>query len=202
MASDDPDMPMESALPSPDEAKGFVLVHMGHKRKEFRYGVLVPDGWYQQPPPPGDVDVRKEGEFLSLGVFTPTKDFVPPLVFAVAVRPAPRKGSVAEWYELECHRQGLALDRIRIRRFAFGVGVDGVALQGGDVPMKLRIVMFEDGGRLWTLTAMAPVKLFEPAIRELSAMLLTFELDHPAGQTAPVAPLEESAGDAGDAPAP
>jgi hypothetical protein len=114
-------------------------------------------------------------------------------VFSVGVRRAPKEGSVAEWYEHQCQLQQLALERMKIREFPFGTGVDGVALQAGDIPMKMRIVMFEDGGWLWALTGMAPVTLWEDSVIVLSAMILSFALKEPAGQSAPVAPADDVA---------
>lgn len=191
MSLDDREMPMRGVLPDEDEVKDFVVVELNHPRKEFRYSFLLPDGWYQQPTPKEKADVRDDAEFLSLGLYTPTKDFMPPIVLSIGARPAPKKGSVAEWLEYQCYRQGLALTRMKVQKFPFGVGVDGVALQAGDVEMKMRIVMFEDGGVLWSLVGMAPVKLFEDAVVVLSAAMLSFELSSPKGPTAPVVPLEE-----------
>jgi hypothetical protein len=67
--------------------------------------------------------------------------------------------------------------------------VDAVALQASDIgPLKLRLVMFEDGGRLFVLTAMAPLKLWDTVVATLSLAILSFELIQPKGQTVPVLP--------------
>lgn len=189
MALDDPDLPMTGLTPTPEELKDFMTLTVRQSRPDWEYSVLLPHGWVKQPEPGGITDVTQESSFVSLGLFTPTKDFMPPLVFSVGVRPAPKTGSVAEWYERQCYLQQLSLQRMTVHDFLFGKGIDGVALQAGDLgPMKLRVVMFEDGGRLFALTAMAPIKLWEVSVAPLSLAILTFELLNPKGQTAPLVP--------------
>jgi hypothetical protein len=188
MTLDDPDLPMKGVLPDKEDLGDFMNLRIDHHRPELRFSFLCPDGWYRQPHPSPKADVRDDNDFLALGVFTPTKDIMPPVVFSVGVRPAPKKGTVAEWLEYQCHLQQLAVERMKVSRFVFGTAVEAVALQGGDIPMKMRVVMFEDGGRLWVLTGMAPVKLWPDAVPVLSCMMVSFELDEPKGQTAPVVP--------------
>jgi hypothetical protein len=114
---------------------------------------------------------------------------MPPVVFTIAVRRAPKEGSVAEWLEKQCYMQGLALQRMEVHKFLFGTGIDALALQASDLtPLKLRIVMFEDGGRLFALTGMAPVSMWETVVATLSLAILTFELVSPKGPTAPLLP--------------
>lgn len=184
MALDDPDMPMAGLAPAAEDLAEMMTITVRHERPEFEYSFMLPDGWYQQPAPPGKPAVKdSEYEFLSLGVFTVTRDFVPPVVFSVGVRPAPKKGVVAEWLETQCTMQGLALQRMTVHKFLFGWGADAVALQASDIgPLKLRVVMFEDSHRLWVLTGMAPLSLWEGSVVPLSRAICTFELLNPGGQ--------------------
>lgn len=187
-ALDDPDLPMQGLIPTAEELKGFMTLTVRQARPDLEYSMLLPEGWYQQPAPPGRPDFSKEAEFAPLGVFTPTKDFMPPLVYSVGVRPAPKTGAVTEWLERHCYLQQLALEKMKIHQFLFGLGADAIALQPSDLgPMKMRVTMFEDGGRLFVLTGMAPIKLWEASVPTLSLATLTFELLQPKGQTAPVA---------------
>jgi hypothetical protein len=189
MALDDPDLPMNGVVPSKEELKDFMTLTIRQPRPDLEFTFMLPDGWYKQPSPPDRPDLSNEAEFASLGVFTPTKEFVPPIVFSVGARPAPKKGTVAEWLEKQCHLQQLALQRMTVHEFLFGYGVDAVALQSSDIgPLKLRLVMFEDGGRLFVLTAMAPLKLWDTVVATLSLAILSFELIQPKGQTVPVLP--------------
>lgn len=185
MALDDPDLPIGGLAPSPEELADMMTITVRHERPEFECSFMLPDGWYQQPPPPGKPDVKdSEYEFLTVGVFTVTKDFVPPVVFTIGVRPAPKKGVVAEWLEKQCLMQGLALERMTVHKFLFGWGADAVALQASDIgALKMRIAMFEDSGRLWVLTGMAPLTLWEGSVVPLSRAICTFELVSPGKQT-------------------
>jgi hypothetical protein len=82
MALDDPDMPMAGLSPSPEELADLMTITFRHDRPELEYSFMLPDGWYKQPTPPGRPEVKEsENEFLSLGVYTVTKDFVPPVLF-------------------------------------------------------------------------------------------------------------------------
>jgi hypothetical protein len=188
MNLDDPDMPMAGLAPSPEDLAEMMNITFRHDRPEFEHSFLLPDGWYKQPAPPGRPDVKEnENEFLSLGVYTVTRDFVPPVLFSVGVRPAPKKGYVAEWLEKQCALQGLALQRMTVHEFLFGWGADAVALQASDIgPLKLRIVMFEDSFRLWALTGMAPQSMWEGSVVPLSRAICTFELLHPGKQNTPI----------------
>ncbi|MEZ4293738.1 MAG: hypothetical protein R3B70_02090 [Polyangiaceae bacterium] len=185
---DDPDLPMKGLLPSPEELADMMTITVRHDRPEFEYSFMLPDGWYQQPPPPGKPQIKEsEYDFLSLGVYSVTKDFVPPVLFSVGVRPAPKTGYVAEWLEEQCTMQGLALQRMTVHKFLFGWAPDAVALQQSDIgPLKMRVVMFEDGHRLWSLTGMAPIGLWEGSVVPLSRAIASFELIHPAGQNTSV----------------
>lgn len=181
---DDPDLPMKGLTPSAEELADMMTITVRHERPEFEYSFLLPDGWYKQPDPPGKPKIKEsEYDFLSLGVFSVTKDFVPPVVFSVGVRPAPKEGYVAEWLETQCIMQGLALERMTVHQFLFGWGADAVALQASDIgPLKMRIVMFEDSRRLWVLTGMAPLKLWEGSVVPLSRAICSFELMQPGKQ--------------------
>jgi hypothetical protein len=203
MALDDPDLPMQGLVPTDEELKEFMALTVRHARPDLEYKLLLPNGWYQQPAPPSRYDFSKEGEFAPLGLFTPTENFLPPIVYSVGVRPAPKTGAVTEWLERQCYLNKLALERMKINRFLFGLAADAVALEASDLgPMKMRVTMFEDGGRLFILTGMAPIKLWEAAVPTLSLATLTFELLQPKGQTAPV-PVKlppEEGGPGGDKP--
>jgi len=188
MALDDPDMPIGGLTPSPEELADMMTLTVRHDRPEFECSFMLPDGWYKQPAPPGKADVKdSEFEFLTIGVFSVTRDFVPPVVLSIGVRPAPKKGVVGEWLETQCTMQGLALERMTVHKFLFGWGADAVALQASDIgPLKMRVVMFEDSHRLWVLTGMAPLSMWEASVIPLSRAICTFELLHPGKQNASI----------------
>lgn len=193
MPLDDPDMPMAGLTPPPDELADMMTITYRHDRPEFEYSFLLPDGWYQQPTPEKKPDLKdSEYDFLSLGVYSVARDFVPPVLFSVGVRPAPKKGYVAEWLERQCIMQGLALERMTVHKFLVGWGADAIALQASDIgPLKMRIVMFEDSQRLWVLTGMAPLSLWEGSVIPLSRAICSFELLAPGKQNVPILPKPE-----------
>lgn len=194
MALDDPDLPMKGLVPPPEDRGEMMTLTIRHERPEYEYSFMLPDGWYQQPDPPGRPDVAYESEFIPLGVFTPTPDYMPPVVFSVAVRPAPKTGTVAEWLEWQCQTQGLALQRMTIHDFLFGPGVDAVALEESEVgPLKMRLTMFEDGGRLFLLIGMAPLSMWDTVVATLGLAIVSFELLAPEGRTAALLPVPPEA---------
>jgi len=194
MALDDPDLPTKGVFPNEEELKDCINVTVKQSREDLEFSLLLPDGWYQQPAPADDIDFSREAEFAPLALFSATKDFLPPILFSVGVRPAPKKGNVAEWLERQCYLQQLALERMKLNEFPFGWAAEASALQASEFgKLKLRITMFEDGGRLFVLTGMAPLDLWDVWVVPLGLMVNTFELLKPKGQTAPLAPKYEEA---------
>lgn len=189
MPLDDPDLPTQGILPSPEELQDCMAVTIRQPRSDLDSSLLLPDGWYQQPAPADRIDFSKEAEFAPMAVFTASKVFLPPVIFSIGVRPAPKKGNVAEWLERQCYLQQLAIEKMVFNKFPFGWAVDASVLQANDSgKLKLRMTMFEDGGRLFLLIGMAPLELWEDWVVPLSRCLCTFELLEPKGQSAPLGP--------------
>jgi hypothetical protein len=171
MALDDPDLPTQGILPSPEELKDCLAVTIRQPRPDLDSSLLLPDGWYQQPAPSDRIDFSKEAEFAPMAVFTATKNFLP------------------EWLERQCYLQQLAIEKMKFNKFPFGWAVDASALQASDLgKLKSRITMFEDGGRLFALTGTAPLEIWDAWVVPLSLCLCTFELLDPKGQSAPLGP--------------
>lgn len=189
MALDDPDLPTQGIFPNAEELKDCLAVTIRQPRSDLDSSILLPDGWYQQPAPTDRIDFSKEAEFAPLAAFSASKDMIPPILFTIGVRPAPKKGNVAEWLERQCYLQQLGLEKMRFNKFAFGWAVDASAIQASDLgKMKLRVTMFEDGGRLFVLTGMTPLEIWDAWVIPLSLCLSTFELLEPKGQSAPLGP--------------
>jgi len=189
MALDDPDLPTKGVFPNEEELKDCITVTVRQPRPDLEFSILLPDGWYQQPTPLDKLDFSQEAEFVPLALFSASKDFLPPILFSVGVRPAPKKGTVAEWLERQCHLQQLALQRMKLNKFIFGWAAEAVALQASDFgKLKLRVTMFEDGNRLFVLTGMAPLEIWDAWVVPLGLCVNTFELLNPKGQSAPLAP--------------
>lgn len=194
MPFDDPDLPTQGFTPTKDELKDFNQVRIQHKKPDIGYSLLLPREWVEHPIPPGKTDLSDESSYVPIGLFSQTADMMPPFVLSIGVRPTPKaKGYVADWLERQCEEQRLVIEKMKIHHFLVGAVVEVAALQQADLaPMKLRIAMFEDGGRLFVLTAMAPASLWQAAVATLSLAIATFELDDPKGPTvALIAPPRE-----------
>src|SRR5262245_60755106 len=105
MELDDLDLPMKGVIPSKEELQEFLTITVRQTPSDLDSTFMLPDGWYQQPAPKQKPDLKNEAEFLTLGVYTPTKDFMPPVVFSIGVKKAPKVGNVAEWLEKQCYLQ-------------------------------------------------------------------------------------------------
>ncbi|MDI1436427.1 hypothetical protein [Polyangium sorediatum] len=192
MALDDPDLPTQGVFPNEEELKDCITVTVRQPRSDLDFSILLPDGWYQQPAPIDKIDFSQESEFVPLALFSAAKEMLPPILFTVGVRPAPKKGNVAEWLERQCYLQQLALERIKLNKFPFGWAAEAVALQASEFgKLKLRITMFEDGNRLFALIGMAPLDVWDVWVVPLGLCVNTFELLEPKGQSAPLAPKYE-----------
>jgi hypothetical protein len=185
----DRDLPLSGLTPTPDERPLFNnIVVTPTAGVAYRYSLVLPSGWYKLPDMPGEKAFPEVGRFTALGVFSPYEQPAPPVLLSAGVTLPPSRDSVASHFERYCHEEGFEIIAMRPSAFCVGNVVDGLALQNappiGEV--KMRIAMFEDGGRLFVLSGMAPSPLYSKFIRFLSLAMLTFELAHPAG---PVLPL-------------
>lgn len=112
-----------------------------------------------------------------------------PLVFSVAARPAQPDGLVSHWLEQLCRTEGFQRGPISATRLGPLPGVTCDAIQHGDgVVMKMRLVLLEDGARLFQITAMAPEASWPAAERRFRPMLESFEIDEVHGPTVPLFP--------------
>ncbi|MBY0396357.1 MAG: hypothetical protein K2X91_07790, partial [Thermoleophilia bacterium] len=114
----------------------------------------------------------------------------------VAARPAFDDGCVEQWMRFLCAQVGIELSDVREgvvgREEGAAAGghramlATGAQVQDG-TPLDFQIAMFEDGGRLLTVQAMAPRELWPTFGEALSAAVASVRLDRPKGQAAAVA---------------
>jgi hypothetical protein len=142
------------------------------------YSHALPAGWQQVPLPEEQVDFSQP-VFLPLGVNMAPYGAV---LFTVAARPAFDDGSVYEWMLYLCRREEFEI------RSAMPVCVAGRdmiecgAIQQTDAgPMRLRLLMFEDGGRIFQISAMAPEAIWGSLESMFQEMLDSFQLHEPRG---------------------
>jgi hypothetical protein len=96
---------------------------------------------------------------------------------------------VVELFEKYCDEEGYEVLAVRPQRYAVGDVVEGLMIQPDSPlgPVKMRLAMFDDGGRLFGLSGMAPVGLYSEYVRILSLAMLSFELALPQGPQLPLA---------------
>jgi hypothetical protein len=80
--------------------------------------------------------------------------------------------------------QGFEIGPVREVEMPFGPAAEAEATgrSGADV-MKLRLIMIEDGGQLFSITAMAPAPLWEALRPTLDRTVASFALVAPRGRT-------------------
>ncbi len=138
------------------------------------------------PDPDLDLDFGRRSAFLPL-VVTLTSDG--PLVFSVAARPAQPGGLVSHWLETLCRDEGFQRGEISETRISGLPAVTCDAIQqGAGVVMRMRLVLLEDGARLFQITAMAPEALWLVAEPRFQPMLASFAPDSVRGPTVPLFP--------------
>jgi hypothetical protein len=129
--------------------------------------------------PAEEVDFSKGPQFIPLALaITPYG----PMVFTIAARPAFDDGAVSQWLEYICKAEGYAHTPVKETRIGDLPAVTCDATQkADDVTMTMRFVLFEDGGRLFQMTAMAPDPLWKSAIEKMAPMLASLELRESRG---------------------
>jgi hypothetical protein len=163
------------------------------------YSHLLPSGWQQVPIPEEEPDFSQP-VFLPLGVNMAPYGAV---LFTVAARPAFEDGSVYEWLLYLCQREQLEVRGAMPVRVAGRDMVECRATQQTDAgPMRLRLLMFEDGGRLFQISAMAPEAIWASLEATFDEMLESLQLDKCHGPTVPLIPgMQARAGQSMETPA-
>lgn len=180
-------LPLEGLMPEGDEKALFnnvsILLPMD---PIYEYSIVLPDGWYRQDSPAPDWAVL-EDRFSTLGVFTPAERPAQPIVVSCGVIRMPGGLTVTDCFEQYCRREGFEVLTTRPQEMMAGTVIEGLARRTtADLGLTMRLAMFEDGGNLYGLAAMAPTSLYPDVVRELSLALYTFELQWPSGPSAPL----------------
>ncbi|MBL9190214.1 MAG: hypothetical protein JNK23_22220 [Opitutaceae bacterium] len=136
--------------------------------------------------PAEEVDFSKGSQFMPLAIALTQYG---PMVFTVAARPAFDDGAVSQWLEYICRADGYQHTPVKETRIGDRPAVTCDATQkADDVTMKMRFVLFEDGGRLIQMSAMAPEPLWDSAIKKMAPMLASLELREARGTKVPLFP--------------
>ena len=169
---------MEDHTPSSHE----VISPAGREFLTCRF--LRPADFRRAELPEQEIDFEKHATFLPLAVCIANYG---PVVFTVAARPAFEDGSVSDWLRFLAREENFELDEVRTTQIGTLAGVEALVLQRQeDMTVRLRLVLIENGGRLFQLSGMAPVQLWPGAEKVLGEMIASFELAVDQGSTTPL----------------
>lgn len=160
------------------------------RRAGLDFSMEMPVGFYQPELPADEVDFADPTKSAPLML---TASPIALALITVAARPAYDDGAVSQWLEYLCGHFGITLTA-RGPGFVGGllhrhpaVVAQGVQVQDG-VELAMRLVMFEDGGRLVTAHAMCPKEIEDSYMSTLLYCIMTVELAEPQGPTVALEP--------------
>lgn len=161
-----------------------VLQPAGHEGLTCRF--LCPDDFKALEIPAEEADFANPVRFMPLGLMMAEYGMA---LFSVGARPAYDDGAVSQWLDFLCREQ--KFDRGEMETIEIGgmpaVACDAIQLADG-MPVRMRLVLFEDGGRLFNLAATAPEKLWRVAGDSFAQMFASFELREKRGSKVPLTP--------------
>ncbi|MDB5324000.1 MAG: hypothetical protein JWN40_5631 [Phycisphaerales bacterium] len=164
-------------------AEGYVRTIVRDIEPAFTFACEIPAGWQRVPLPPEPVDFADPRVMRPLCLFTPSYAAI---VFTVATRPLIPGSTPATALAYLSDAQQLAIEPVRAVTLPCGRGAETTAAQtAGGETMKMRLIMFEDGGHLFSLTVMAPGPLWDAMKPTLDHIVQSFVLVDPRGPTTP-----------------
>lgn len=154
----------------------------------------VPQRWVQATLPQHAVDFANPAALLPLAIFSSAADAA---AFSVAVRPAYETGAVSQWLTWLTEAQRLfGADVARPYALSDRTAVACTASERGPAgEMRLRLVMFEDGGNLFVLTVSAPAARWAELEGLLDPIARSFTLLGGRGSTVALSPAHARARD-------
>lgn len=175
-------------MPTPEERALFNKVTVVPSVPSCLYTFVLPDGWHSHVDPRTQERSLSGARFTALGVFSPEGRIVPPLLVSFGAILVPAQGSVSACFEEYCRTEGHEIVAKRQAQFLCGPVIDGLLSRRSPAGEELliRLAMFEDSGRLFGLSGMAPATMYDSVARILGLALYTFELHWPVGGTLPL----------------
>jgi hypothetical protein len=178
-----------SAANAPEElpptAVPFVRTTVLDTDASLAFSCEIPADWRRTPLPPVEVDLADPRTMRPLCLFGPEYASV---YFTVAARPAIDGMEAEQALTFLAKAQGFDVRQVQptsLRSGATGVGAEATQQTEGGV-MRLRLVMIQDAGRLFSLAGMAPAPLWEPLRATLDQVIESFTLLDPKGASGPV----------------
>jgi hypothetical protein len=175
-APSEPDRPQPQPQPqtAPD---AFIRTVITDPDPAFSFACDIPRGWQRIPLPPATIDFTNPGVMRPICVFTPSYGA---LVFTVATRPILPKMTPADALNFLARLQEFEVGPIEQVDLPCGPVAQTLATQrSGEETLRMRLVMLEDGGRLFSIAAMAPALLWDAVKPTLDRIVETFTLLEP-----------------------
>jgi len=154
------------------------------------FALDAPQGFEPLDIPAEDVDFNDPTLSAPLAVLSSQ---VALALVTVAARPAYEDGSVTDWLTFLSGHYGITLSNLTLGEVGGSTNRHPAVLAEGQqtqegTNLQLRLVMFEDGGRLVTIHAMCPDELAPSYLPAMQQCIRSFELDSDSvmGPTAPL----------------
>jgi hypothetical protein len=168
------------------EIAGFTARTVIPSLEDLAFRLEVPDHWRQLPIP------QEKLVFSNPAVLTPACVFMATFgaaSFSVAARPAYESGTLTDWLHRFYGGQDFAVDEDGPPSYGeFKAAAVSTATQHGAAgPMKKRVAVFEDGARLFIITATAPESSWPSVSDTFDVMFDSFSLVEWRGPTVAVA---------------
>lgn len=175
----DRDLPLLGILPTPEQKADFrFFAGESPLGPDFSYNMMLPRSWTAHPPT-GTISLD-EGP-APLGVFSEHPGMVPPTLLSLGVLRANTHVSLMTFYAGYCHiteQKPAAMRPLELDAFR---GIDGLI----DTPdgLRMRLLMFEDGGRVMVLAGMSLVADYPDKAKLLATLMFSVEFTAGRGPT-------------------
>ncbi len=170
-----------------DIPAGFVATEVPARLADLEARFVRPHDWVVPELPPEQPDFEPPQAFAALAIAMASYAAI---VFSAGARPAYGDGTLADWLLFLAREQGYDPGPIEHETLLSLPAVGCWAMQQSDgVLMRMRLVLFEDGGRLVQVAAMAPQALWASVHDTLRTMLASFALARPRGGSVALAPV-------------
>lgn len=175
----DRDLPLLGILPGPERRAEFrFFAGDSPLGPDFGFTMILPRSWTAHPPT--GVISLDEGP-APLGVFSERPDMLPPTLLSLGVLRANTHVSLLTFYAAYCHiseQRPAAMRPLQLDAFR---GVDGLI----DTPdgLRMRLLMFEDGGRVMVIAGTSPIADYRAKAPLLATLMFSVEFAASRGPT-------------------
>jgi hypothetical protein len=170
--------------PAEPDATSFVRTIVNDIDPSLAFSCDVPAGWQRSPLPPLDVDFADPQVMQPLCLIAPS---YASMFLTVAWRPVIPSVSPAATLAMLARAQGFEIGDVRPTEIGGRPAAQAEGTQRNDNDItRARFVLLEDGGRLFSIAAIAPAPLWPVARQMLDPAVDSFTLLDPHGPTADV----------------